>query len=497
MDVLTADARRGRPGTPPAAPPAPDGPLRRGWAPALRVLLLAAVDAAALATAGAVAYVLWAEPVRNQPAGLYLSLLPGVLIFVAGYAQAGLYPGFGLGAVETLRRYWLVTGGGFLVLAAVTFTLKVPHQYSRMTYGLTLVFAFVLVPLARAGALRLLRRFRWWPEPVVLVGSEPGTAELAGLLARLPGLGFRPVGRLVTGHDEAGPESGGAGGASAAPVLGTVADAEAVAERGVRVAVVGGGAGPGEGLDRLRRLFPRVVVLRRYQDLPVEGVQVRNFGGLLGLEYGNNLLRWHARLAKRTMDLVVGGAALLLALPVIGAAVVAVRLSSPGPALYRQEREGRRGRPIRVPKIRTMVPDAEDRLEEHFEQDPALRREWEAGYKLRRDPRVIPTLGPLLRRFSVDELPQLWSVVKGDMSLVGPRPFPAYHLEALSLRSLELRRQVRPGITGLWQVAARGVADVEAQEAWDTHYIRNWSLWLDLYILGRTVSTVLSGRGAY
>jgi lipopolysaccharide/colanic/teichoic acid biosynthesis glycosyltransferase len=197
------------------------------------------------------------------------------------------------------------------------------------------------------------------------------------------------------------------------------------------------------------------------------------------------------------MDLAIAGIALIAALPVMLLSILAVKVASPGPALYWQEREGRKGRTIRVPKIRTMIPDADGAMEELLASDPHLREEWRAGYKLREDPRIIPVLGAFLRRYSLDELPQLWSVVRGDMSLVGPRPFPFYHLDALDFQARRLRNQVRPGITGLWQVSARGVADITVQQKHDIYYIRNWSIWLDLYILGRTCRAVLSGQGAY
>ena len=460
----------------------------RPWAAGARVLTLASADALALVLAATLAFLLWASPVRQQEASLYLPLLPGLLLFLFGYYQADLYPGFGLGPVEMLRRYWLVTAGAFIAVAAVTFALKVPQVYSRVTFGLTFVFAVLLLPLARRAALVLVRDRAWWPEPVALAGTAAGTVRIREVLQRMPELGFRPVGMLLAGPPEAGWRES---------VLGTLDDAPEIAALGIRIALMDRDLESYDRLDWLRRFFPRVVVLRDYEDLPVEGVQICNLGGLLGLEYGNNLLRPHARWLKRGVDLTLGGFALVLALPVIALALVLVRASGPGPLFFWQLREGRFGQLFRVPKIRTMIPDADQRLQEHFKQNAELRAEWEAGYKLRVDPRLIPGLGRWLRRFSIDELPQLWSVVKGEMSLVGPRPFPHYHLQAISARSLDLRRQVRPGLTGMWQVVARGVADVKAQEAHDSHYIRNWSLWLDLYILGKTMAAVLSGRGAY
>jgi Undecaprenyl-phosphate galactose phosphotransferase WbaP len=456
-------------------------------------MLPMAGDALALVLAGTLAVLLWAQPVRSQPFALYLPALPLLTLVVLGYAQAGLYPGFGLGPVEALRRYWLVTATAFLIIAGLVFALKIEDQYSRVTLALALVLSLILVPLMRLFVTRVARRWSWWREPVVLVGTGSRTDLAWHHFSRRAAGEFRPVGVLTSrGHD------GGVIAEGNPPVLGTIEDARAVARAGVQVAFADlAGQGAEAALDHIRLVFPRVIILREVEELPVEGVQVRNLGGVLGLEYGSNLLRRQARWVKRAIDLAVATVGLLLALPILLAAMLAVKILSPGPALFWHEREGLKGRSIRVPKIRTMVPDAEARMEEMLAADPAVRDEWNSSFKLQDDPRVIPFVGRLFRRYSVDELPQLWSVVKGDMSLVGPRPFPSYHLEALSFQARRLRGQVRPGITGLWQVMARGNADVEAQQHHDIYYIRNWSIWLDLYVLARTFSAVVSGRGAY
>ena len=173
-----------------------------------------------------------------------------------------------------------------------------------------------------------------------------------------------------------------------------------------------------------------------------------------------------------------------------------IKLSSQGPLFFCQEREGLHGRPVKVWKLRTMYPDAERRLEEFLAANPQLRREWEDRFKLVYDPRIIPGVGTFLRRFSIDELPQVLSVLRGEMSFVGPRPFPEYHLRQFPPEFRQLRRRVRPGLTGMWQVMVRSTGGMEEQKVYDTYYIHNWSIWLDLYILARTVFAVLAGRGA-
>lgn len=140
---------------------------------------------------------------------------------------------------------------------------------------------------------------------------------------------------------------------------------------------------------------------------------------------------------------------------------------------------------------------AEKQLEEDLAANSALREEWNAHLKLKKDPRLLPGIGQFLRRFSIDELPQLWTVLQGGMSLVGPRPFPDYHMAKFSEEFIDLRRRVRPGLTGLWQISIRSGGSITEQESFDSYYIRNWSVWLDVYVLSRTLAAVMSGKGAY
>lgn len=200
---------------------------------------------------------------------------------------------------------------------------------------------------------------------------------------------------------------------------------------------------------------------------------------------------------KRCFDVMLASAVVVFALPLMGIVALLIKLASPGPVMFFQVREGLDGVPFRMYKFRTMHVDAERRLQVYLAENPDQAAHWKRFFKLRNDPRIIPVLGKILRQSSLDELPQLFNVLKGEMSIVGPRPFPEYHLEAFDPEFRKLRRLVLPGITGLWQTSARSDGDLDVQRSLDTEYVMNWSLKLDLKILFATIAVVLFQRGAY
>lgn len=461
------------------------------WPRVVRLVMLLLTDMAALLLAMAVGYVLWAGPVLAQPPTVFGSLLPLLLLFPLGYAGAGLYPGIGVGAVDMLRRLSWCTSFAFLILITTGFVFHLTPRYSRVGFTIAWGISVVAVPSFRFLVVAVVGRWRWWREPVVLVGSAQWVQRAVQTLSHTPALGYRPVGILSRELDVQMHPGG------AIPVLGEPELAPYLAAGGVHVALVSEDAAGRPPLSWLQEHFRCVVMVREEGDLPVELVRVCHLGSILGIEFRNNLLRWHNRVTKRLLDVGLGSLFLLMALPVIALAGLLVKLASRGPVFFAQQREGLGGRPITVWKLRTMFQDAEQRLEECLAANPALRDEWATHFKLTHDPRVIPGIGPLLRRFSIDELPQLWSVVTGDMSLVGPRPFPAYHLRHFAPAFRGFRQRVRPGLTGMWQVIVRSNGSIEAQQLYDTYYIRNWSICLDFWILLHTLGVVLRHKGAY
>ena len=198
---------------------------------------------------------------------------------------------------------------------------------------------------------------------------------------------------------------------------------------------------------------------------------------------------------KRVFDLAVTAVLALAALPVGLLIALAIVLDSRGPVFFRHTRVGRGGRPFRLWKFRSMVERADERLEKQLQRRPDLAREWALTHKLRSDPRVT-RVGRWLRKTSLDELPQLWNVLRGDMSMVGPRPIVSAEIPRYGSR-FTLYTQVLPGLTGLWQVSGRNDTQYTRRVELDCHYIRHWTALLDFRILLRTVAVVLRGRGAY
>ena len=198
---------------------------------------------------------------------------------------------------------------------------------------------------------------------------------------------------------------------------------------------------------------------------------------------------------KRILDCMASSALLLLLSPVFATIAIAIKMTSRGPIFFGHRRFGRENRPFQMLKFRTMVADADKILANYLEEHEEERLEWQRHQKLRNDPRIT-RVGKWLRRYSLDELPQLLNVFVGQMSMVGPRPI--MEVEILKYgNSYGLYARVLPGITGLWQVSGRNNTTYEERIDFDSYYVCNWSIWLDLYILIRTIRVVLTAEGAY
>jgi len=431
----------------------------------------------------------------------YLRLWPGLFIWIMAFAIQGLYRGAGVTArifltpVEELRRITVGTTWACLTAVVGIYSVLGFLFVSRLIVGVAWLLALVLVPCGRALVRNICSRRSWWGSSVVIFGSGRTARRVIDILLNQPELGLKPV-AILTDTPGAEPEIDGV------PILGGLNRAKQLGRtRKIPYCIVALDEGSNKRMFDVHQeygdCFPHMMVIPDLAGLASLWIVARDVGGILGLEIRHNLLIATNRWTKRTLDLVVAIPLIILLAPLLLLLMAWIQLVSPGNPFYGQEREGLGGRRIRIWKLRTMYLDADRRLAELLERDPEARNEWQRYFKLKNDPRILPFVGKFFRKFSLDELPQLWNVIRGQMSLVGPRPFPDYHLQAFDAKFRELRHRVLPGVTGLWQVSARSEGDIEVQQRLDTYYIRNWSVWLDLYLIARTISVVARGRGAY
>jgi Undecaprenyl-phosphate galactose phosphotransferase WbaP len=421
---------------------------------------------------------------------VYAGISAAVVIIPIAYYLLGMYPGYGLSEVDRLRRQVQVTALVFSSLLVWDY-LALDGSWSRGILLATWILATVSIPVSCSLFRNACLRRNIWGTPVAIVGAGKAGENVIGLLRADRKLGFIPT--AVLDVDPALKNSL----VSEVPVLGTPEEAYRLAGAIKTCAV----AMPDLGAEKLAELsarlpFPQIVIIPDLRGLQSAWVTARDIGGVLGIEVKKNLLLKHNRLVKRVVEVALCLPLLLVSLPILALLSTIIFVVSPGKPFYAQRREGADGRDFHMYKLRSMYPDAEERLEQHLTEYPEQRDEWQRRFKLCDDPRVLPFIGNFIRKSSLDELPQILNVLRGEMSLVGPRPFPFYHLDCYEPEFRAFRQSVPPGLTGLWQVEVRSDGEMEDQILHDSYYIRNWSFWLDILILFKTVAVVVSGKGA-
>jgi undecaprenyl-phosphate galactose phosphotransferase len=251
-------------------------------------------------------------------------------------------------------------------------------------------------------------------------------------------------------------------------------------------------------VNRLQHKVKSVLYVPDFSGMAVIGTELRHFfhDQFFAVEIKNNLAQPLNYAIKILFDYTIG--LLLFCLLIIPILIICalIKISSPGPAIYKQQRVGKNGRPFLCYKFRTMYKDADQRLKTILETDMNAKAEWEHNWKLKNDPRVTK-IGNILRKTSLDEIPQIFNVLKGQMSLIGPRPVTQDEIVKYYKDNAELCFCVLPGITGLWQVSGRSNTSYDHRVSLDSWYVRNWNLWLDIVILMKTVYVVLKKEGAH
>ena len=388
------------------------------------------------------------------------------------------------------KPYWTELGEVLwvlLLLAVLDLALIGISRWnsSRLWWALVWTLTAICLPLVR-GALRSgMRRIRLWQRPTLVIGNGPNAREAVEALQSEPALGFDVLDFLDVDR--------------------TLQNDGQVLKKWVEfpgvqfvLALEAGQSVKREAI--LRKLAhcgaEDVTVIPAMRGVPLFGTDISYFFSheVAMLKLRNNLRFWPSRLLKRIFDLVAALVlVVLLALPFAYMALLIRR--DGGPAIFAHKRVGQSGQEFACFKFRTMRVDAEEQLRLLLASDPAVRAKWEREFKLRNDPRIT-RIGQFLRKTSLDELPQLFNVIRGEMSLVGPRPVIQAELACYG-EDVDYFLLVRPGMTGLWQVSGRNDVDYDARVYLDTWYVKNWSMWYDVALLLKTIKVVFQSKGAY
>ena len=414
-------------------------------------------------------------------------------IFIIIFQILHLYPGVSLAPSEELRSLMIASymaHGGMLIsryvedgdLDAITIALSISSVFST----------FILI-FFRDLTRNFLNKMNIGNIPAVIFGGGKTGKQIIDHLLANKNASYIPV--LILDNDAECGEF-----YRDIPIIhDTSIGPEIVQQFNIKVAIV---AMPNIKEEELNHMLNYSVSAFRYNVLIPSffnitniWMSIRDFGGILGFATSQKLkMSWNLAI-KRFLDLfivILGG---LIILPMLLFIALLVKLTSKGPILYGHNRLGINGKPFKALKYRSMAADADKRLEELLASDPSIKMEWEASHKLKNDPRIT-NIGALLRRTSFDEFPQIINVLKGDMSLVGPRPIVNDEVEKYG-ENFQRIFSVKPGMTGLWQVSGRSDTDYSERVSYDTYYLQSWSIWLDLWILYRTIWVVIKGKGAY
>lgn len=418
---------------------------------------------------------------------IFISRFYLVVPYILVFAYEGLYTKR-LEFWEETRRLWK---GNLIATAVVMIILYITKGFivSRAIVILVFMINLILLPIERNLVKQLLFKLHLWTKNLLLIGSKLTIERLLNEINRHPILGYKPIAQIETQSNisDSSPKN----------IINSIQN---ILESGKIDSIVV----DAHELDQLQILeiykqsegkVNDFFVIPALSQLQTAGVEIEQLETILLMKFRYNLLSRESQIAKRIIDLTIAGLGLIICLPIIGIISLLTKITSPGPVFFIQQRIGKNKSLFPCYKFRTMYLDAPKRLENFLNSSSEAKMTWEKYLKITNDPRVTP-LGRFLRRTSLDELPQLWNVLKGDMSLVGPRPYLPYEVENIEKKMGSITR-VKPGITGLWQVSGRSQLPFEERLQLDEYYVKNWSIWTDLVILVKTIKVFIKAEGAY
>ena len=423
------------------------------------------------------------------PDRFFSIMLQGLAACWVIFAFNGLYPGFGMTAVEEIQKIFYSLTLTYAVLAILIYFQQVGLELSRWTFLAGWGFGILFNMLFRFAARNRFSLFEWWGTPVLVVGPVAQTHDAIRKLLNSRRLGLRPV--LVL--DETCPS--GVDQILRVQVVNSREAVQTILEKvHIPYAVYVGKDFQDQILRWLGERFSSVLVVLETSPLGSLWVRTMDLEGRLTLKTQYHLLDRRAMVTKRAFDLLLGLVGGLILLPFLALIALLIALDTPGPVIFAQERLGKGGKLFKCYKFRTMQVGAEALLVELLAADSNANREYQMYHKLANDPRITRA-GRLLRKFSLDELPQIWNVLRGELSLVGPRAYLPREIEDMGTYASLIQR-ISPGLTGWWQVMGRHGTTFEERLRLDEYYLSNWSLWLDVFVIIKTFWILANGRGA-
>ncbi|MBN1221937.1 MAG: sugar transferase [Candidatus Aminicenantes bacterium] len=382
-----------------------------------------------------------------------------------------------------------------LTIMIMIFIARRQIQFSRTIVITAWVISLFLFPIFRLCIKTLLVKTHLWKKKLLLIGVQKTSLLVLKNIQQNTTMGYEVLGFLDDDPEKIGKTFSGI------EVIGPVSQLEEITKAyGSKDIMIAIPHLPRKELDELlnkcEALSDSMWIIPRSGDFITAGVELEILGEVLTLSIKKNLAKPWNKLLKYVFEMVLTTVLSIILLPVFAVIALAIKLSSKGPVIFKQSRIGQGKKTFVLPKFRSMYEHNDQKLEEYIKTHPHAGEEWRKYRKIKGyDPRVT-TVGKFLRRFSLDELPQLFSIIQGKMSLVGPRPYLPEELEGKATFRDKIA-VVKPGITGLWQTSGRSEVKFEKRMALDEYYIRNWSLWLDITILLKSVKVWLSRKGAY
>lgn len=423
----------------------------------------------------------------------FITYWPYLPIFIVIFVIMKLYPGVALAPAEKIRSFTiasLITHGGILVSHYIDYVVIDPVF---VAFFFSFLFSPIILLLCRDIMHKLISMIKMKGIPVVIYGAGTAGRLVVDRLLNANKVWYEPV--LILDEN-----SGSEKFYRDIPIIpDTMLGPELVKRYNIKTAIV---AMPNLEHDKMAKMINNSVSAFRYNVLIPDffsinniWMEVRDFDGILGLASSHKLKMFWNLAIKRFIDLFLVVLTGLLILPLLLFIALLIKITSEGPVLYGHKRVGLNGKYFKAYKFRTMVKDADKKLKSLLETDAGLRKEWEESHKLKDDPRVTK-IGKFLRKISLDEFPQLINILKGEMSLVGPRPVTGEEIEKYGENAKRVL-SVKPGLTGLWQISGRSDTAYAERVSYDLYYLQSWSVWLDLWIIYSTPRAVIRGRGAY